>query len=245
MISLTITSYLEAGDTIFNTLPPTFSVDHPPSPHSFFVQNPHPFTHSLQSISLFSDWFSPHGYSFIGINRATPPRVSYFLPRGNYFSGPPEPSGPDTTQWRSTLAALALLPALREVRLAIRFDPAGDHDLRPLARIAGAKLAAKFIIDLSEDEDREAPCRKCTNPPGRFIVPAANAAEGAAKSDGEDCPPFGRVTRHELRRYFIHPDHSSPEVFVVRTLDRKLCISCNEQGPPSPYVYGRNGMCRI
>lgn len=178
------------------------------------------------------------------------------------------PAGPldDASRpaWTRVFAALERVPSLREVRLSLRRDPLdeADADLRPLARSAGAALAAKFVVDLMPADNRKAACRACGRPAARFIVPAGNAdggdnapvggaveprgrlrASGAAGAP-DDCPPFGRVVWREAPRYVVEMDRFPAGLPVARALSRDLCVLCNlggytvrdEYGEPHPGV---------
>lgn len=213
--SLTPASYLESIDTILQALPPIFDLHDPTPAHTFLSQDPHPSVQHLQSVSLYCD-----NHIAVAHGPGAPPQT-HLLPA---LAGP---SSPAAAQWSCTLAALARLPALREVRLAIRSHPVEECDLRPLARRAGAALAARFDVDLPRDEDRDGPCQICGTPPGRFIVPAGNTG-GAAGDDG-GFPPFGRVRWHEPLRYVIDRDGMPLRERVVRGLNRRLCYDCNRR----------------
>lgn len=203
---LTAPSYLESVDTIFTTLPPVFHLNYPRAAHAFLAQDAHPSTAHLRSVTLYSDSFSeiPGGPSH-------PDRLMPAVPA----------AGPAAAQWACTLAALARLPALREVRLALRYEPFEKEDVRPLARWAGGSLAARFVVDLRQEE-RVAPCWSCGRLPAGFVVPEA----------GDGCPPFGSVKWHEQLRYEAAYVAMSPAECEVSAVDSGICIYCTYDGVP-------------
>lgn len=210
------TSYLESIDTIFQDLSLLFSLHAPTPAHAFLSQDPHPSTAYLHTVTLYADRFTAHD-----VGPTTRTRTHRAIPL---------PTGPDATQWKCVLSSLAALPALREVRISLCFDPVEDHDLRDLARWAGFALAAKMTVDLPRSEDLRMQCRECRAPPGRFIVPAGNAEGGG--EDGDDCPAFGRVNWHEPRRYVVGREFPPPVPYVARDPSGDLCWYCSQWQQP-------------
>lgn len=216
------TSYLESIDTIFQDLPLLFSLHAPTPAHAFFSQDPHPSTAYLHTVTLYADRFAIHDVGPTTRNRT--------------HRAIPSPTGPDATQWKCVLSSLAALPALREVRISLRFDPLEDHDLRNVARWAGPALAAKMTVDLPRSEGLRVQCRECRAPPGKFIVPAGNA-EGVGE-DGDDCPAFGKVNWYVPLRYVVGREFFPPMPYVARDPSGDLCWYCSQWQRPDAWDDG-------
>lgn len=211
------TSYLESIDTIFQDLPLLFPLHEPTPAHAFLSQDPHPSTAFLHTVTLYADRFANHD---VGLRA-----------RSSTHCAIPSPTGPHATQWKCVLSSLAALPALREVRISLRFDPVEDHDLRDLARWAGPALAAKVTVELPRSEGLRVSCRECHAPPGRFIVPAGNAEDGG-EGDEEECPAFGRVNWRDPLRYVVGREFFPPMPRVARDPGGDLCWYCSQWQDP-------------
>ncbi|SPO02534.1 uncharacterized protein DNG_05207 [Cephalotrichum gorgonifer] len=204
--------YLEAIDTIFQALPPVFCLNDPSSAHAFLAQDPHPSTRFLRAITLYSDHRSTRDFGPGPLHRLV---TVHALPLAD--------DGLDTAQWECVLAAMARLPALREVRLTLRFGPTEKHDLRPLARWAGAELARKFTVDLYRAENWQVPCSNCGGERGMVVVPGEETDPG----DGEEpCPVFGKVNWYEELRYTVERDQWPAPMDMVWSVAPGMCWHC-------------------